>query len=43
MLKATSVSRISEKQTPIGNATLVLKLCGQKKATGILMFSATLH
>lgn len=33
MLKATNVSRISEKQAIAGTATLVLKLCGQKMAT----------
>lgn len=40
MLKVTNVSRISEKQGSAGIATLVLKLCGQKMATGIFHFPA---
>lgn len=40
MLKVTSVSRISEKQGSAGITTLVLRLCGQKMATGIFHFPA---
>lgn len=40
MLEVTNVSRISEKQGFAGIATLLLKLCGQKMATGIFHFPA---
>lgn len=39
MLKATDVSRISEKQASAGITALVLKLCGRKMATPIVDFS----
>ena len=40
-LKATSVSRISEKQASAGIATLMLKLRGQKAASRLFLPSAS--